>query len=141
MAPHPDDVLAVSNLKARYCASLDLGATHAARARALLSEIFTPDAEGDYGFGVVAGPALLDFLSTALAKSSEWAWHSISSPRIEPDGDGLRADWTTLVVVKRPGREAPDKIPGRYRDRFERVDGVWRIRAVTFRRAGEEIFL
>lgn len=141
MAPPPEDVLAVCNLKARYCAAVDLGATDGARARALLSEIFAPDADGDYGFGVVSGAALLDFLSTALAKSSEWAHHSIASPRVETDGLNLIGAWTTLVVVKRPGRDAPDMIAGRYHDRFAQRAGVWRMRAVTFRRAGEEILL
>lgn len=129
------DVLAIQNLKARYCAGADLAATNADAARQVLRSVFTADFRGDYGFGPLEGPdAIIEFLCTQIAASSEWLIHMLHSPQIVIDGAGATGDWTVMAMMKRREGGARDTVLGRYSDVLRRTDDGWRIARLTFSR-------
>ncbi|MFN3472409.1 MAG: nuclear transport factor 2 family protein [Blastomonas sp.] len=130
-----DDYAAIQNLKARYCASADSSCEDRDAARAALLALFAPDVTADYGMEPIAGAeAVADFLSVAISGGSEWMIHNLHSPLVEIDGDGATGQWTVNVRMKRPGIAEPAFVFGRYHDAFRRVDGAWKIAAITFRR-------
>lgn len=132
-----EHVHAIQNLKARYCAATDLSAGDPAQALALLTDMFLPDAVGDYGSGPLVGrEAVLGFLCTVIAANSEWLIHMLHSPIIECDGETAQGDWTVMVHLKRRGGEAVDVVIGRYSDRFRLTPDGWKIERVGFRQPG-----
>jgi hypothetical protein len=130
-----DEALAIQNLKARYCAAADLAATDPEQARRQLAALFTEDFRGDYGAGPLIGAAaIIDFLCTAIAASSEWMIHMLHSPRIEVNGDEATGDWTVLVHSRRRESGQVETVIGRYSDMLLRTPDGWRIAGVTFTR-------
>ena len=130
-----DDLAAIQNLKARYCAAVDGAAGDLDGARAALAAVFMPDVVGDYGFRVFEGAAeLADFLCTSIASGSEWAIHTIHSPMITVEGDRASGSWTVIALLKRRGGGQVDQVVGRYSDEFARTGEGWRIGRVGFSR-------
>lgn len=130
-----DDYAAIQNLKARYCASADSSCEDRQVARAALTGLFAHDVTADYGMEPITGAeAVADFLSVAISGGSEWMIHNLHSPLVEVDGDTATGQWTVNVRMKRPGNAELAFVFGRYHDVFRRVDGAWKIAAITFRR-------
>jgi ketosteroid isomerase-like protein len=128
-----NDLLAIANLKAHYCATADSAATDPETARACFADIFTDDFVGDYGMGLIQGPqAIADFLCAAIAGNSDWMIHMIHSPRIVVTGDTATGDWTLLVHSKRRDTGEVMHVIGRYSDEFRRTTDGWRIAKVGF---------
>lgn len=124
---------AIQNLKARYCATADLAAPDPGRARELFEDIFAPDVVGNYGVDPLIGrDALVEFLCTAIAGSSQWLLHAIHSPLIVVNGEYATGDWTVMVHLKRRDGGAVDVLLGRYSDSFRLTPGGWRIEKVNF---------
>lgn len=131
------DLLAIHNLKARYCAAADLAATDADGARAMFAGIFTADFRGDYGAGALDGPnAITEFLCTAIAGNSEWMLHMLHTPDIRIDGDTAEAVWTVMAVMQRRAGGTRDTVLGRYADSLRRTAHGWRIARLRFIRVG-----
>ena len=130
----PGDATAIANLKARYCFAADMAAGDPDRARNLFQGIFTDDFVGDYGFPLEGPEAIIEFMCTMIAKSSEWMIHMVHSPRITVDGDTATGDWTVMVHMKRCEGGAVDVIVGRYADEFRMTPNGWRIVRVVFSR-------
>lgn len=127
------DLLAIHNLKARYCAAADLAATDPDGARTMFASVFTADFRGDYGFGALDGPeAITDFLCTAIAGNSEWMLHMVHTPDIRIDGDAAEAVWTVMAVMQRRAGGARDTVLGRYADTLRRTAEGWRIARLRF---------
>ena len=132
-----DHVVAIQNVKARYCAAVDRLTGDPEGAREVFRSIFLPDVVGDYGFQLLNGmDALAEFLCTAIAGNSEWRLHMIHSPLVEVTGDTATGDWTVMVHLKRPQTEQVDVIIGRYSDEFRATAEGWRIARVGFARLG-----
>jgi hypothetical protein len=131
------DVVQLQTLKAIYCEAVDDCVNDGGGAAARLRELFTEDATGDYGTGVLRGrDALIEFLVNSIKSSSDSAWHAIHSPRIEIDGDTGVGRWTIMVRRKARGSSEFETIIGRYLDEFRRTANGWRIRGVRFIRQG-----
>ncbi|MBS3962387.1 MAG: nuclear transport factor 2 family protein [Sandarakinorhabdus sp.] len=130
-----EDLLAIQNVKARYCAAADLAAADPAGARAMFATIFTADFRGDYGVGPLAGPeAIVDFLCAGIASSSEWMLHMIHTPDIRIEGDSAEAIWTVMAVMQRRNGGPRDTVLGRYADTMHRTPDGWRIARLRFSR-------
>lgn len=130
-----EDVLAIQNLKALYCATADRAAGDPEGALAAFGSIFLPDVEADYGYDPMLGAdALGDFLCRAIAGNSEWVLHMIHSPMIEIDGETATGDWTVMAHLKRREGGQVDVVMGRYSDAFRRTPEGWRISRVAFTR-------
>jgi hypothetical protein len=130
-----DHVLAIQNLKARYCAVADSAADDPDGALAAFGLVFLPDVEADYGFGSMLGAdALGRFLCTAIAGNSEWVLHMIHTPSIQITGDTATGDWTVMAHLKRRETGEVDLVRGRYSDQFRLTPEGWRIARVNFAR-------
>ncbi len=135
MSALADDVLAIQNLKARYCAVADSAADDPDGALAAFGSVFLPDVEADYGFEPMRGAdALGKFLCTAIAGNSQWVLHMIHTPMIEITGDTAKGDWTVMAHLKRRESGEVDLVRGRYSDEFRLTPEGWRIARVTFTR-------
>jgi hypothetical protein len=131
-----EDVVAIQNLKARYCVAVDALTADTASAAETFRSIFHQRAVAEYGGDPVIGiAALTEFLCSAIAGNSEWRVHMIHTPLIVVDGDRATGDWTLLVHLKRPGGTV-DVLLGRYSDEFVRTAEGWRIARVRFLRQG-----
>jgi ketosteroid isomerase-like protein len=128
-----DDALEIANLKARYCASADRCAHDPAGGRAAFTMMFTPDADADYGYGLLTGiPAIADFLAESIAGESEWMIHMLGSPRISVSGDEATGDWTIKIHSKRRSGSMMEVV-GRYSDVFQYAAEGWKISHIRFR--------
>lgn len=135
MTSRRDDVTDIQNLKASYCAYVDSATADPGTARQLLGDVFQPDIVGDYGFRVFDGAGeLAGFLCDALVSASEWALHTLHSPRIELAGDRAAGSWTVVAYMKRREGGAIDTVFGRYADEFIRTPQGWRIARIKFDR-------
>lgn len=127
--------LAIANLKARYCRAADTAADDVDAARAMFASLFTADFVGDYGYGLLHGPAAItDFLCDAIAGGSVWMIHMLHSPRIEVDGDRATGEWVVTAQSKRRETGELSVVLGRYSDVFRRDADGWRIARITFTR-------
>ena len=129
------DYEAIQNLKARYCQAADSSPEDRDAAIARLMALFARDVRADYGFGEMDDPqAICTILTDKIGGGSEWMVHNIHSPLIEIAGDEASAAWTVNVRMKRRQTGNIDFVFGRYRDRFRREDGEWKISRVAFDR-------
>lgn len=130
-----DTVLAIQNLKARYCAVADSAASDPEGALAAFGSVFLPDVTADYGFEPMQGVDTLGrFLCTAIAGNSQWVLHMIHTPMIQISGDTAKGDWTVMAHLKRRESGEVDLVRGRYSDEFRLTPEGWRIARVTFTR-------
>jgi ketosteroid isomerase-like protein len=118
-----DDRAAVIDTVNRYATALD------SRDWALLDEVFTPDAVGDYGRGELKGRDALRSMIRRMLDGSGPSQHLLGNHRVELDGDVARC--TCQVRAFSAGRGAAAgrsyEILGEYRDRLVRTKGGWRI--------------
>lgn len=132
MASNLEDVHEIEKLKARYADAVDGGWTgvKAHDADALLA-LFTPDGEWDSGaFGGGRGhDGIRTFMETGEA-IMPFAFHHITNPRIEIDGDRATARWHAILAVT---AEAQAKLhAGIYDDRMVRTPDGWRFERLRF---------
>jgi hypothetical protein len=123
------DIEALKTLKARYCHLVD------ARRWEELSELWTEDATCDYGFfGCYNGrdEIVNRFFREMVDSVSSFMVHMVHNPLIQIQGDSASASWylTAQTTYKRTNQAI--WVMGIYRDRFERVDGGWKIASLQF---------
>lgn len=121
-----EDILAIGQLRAKYCSYLDAGRWHAVAA------LFTEDGEF-HGIGSAVGrEQLADFYARVRRESIEAWWHFSSNETVELDGD--RATGQTYLDQPCVIDGVAYASAGRYHDEFVRVDGEWFFakRTVTF---------
>jgi hypothetical protein len=120
------DKLEIHAALVRWCRGLDLGDAE------LIASAYHPDAVDEHGTehytGATAGPG---YVGKHLRKFRRHL-HTVFNASIEVDGD--RADcesysiaYLVLADPDDPAKERLMTVAGRYLDRFERRDGVWRI--------------
>ena len=117
-----DDIVAIQQLYAGFCNTLDDGEADA------FAECFTADASfGGVGTPVRGHDALRKFAVDMVGKNVR---HVATGIYVEGDGD--EAVGRAYLVAYRGTRPAKLLATGRYRDRMRRVDGSWRFTERVF---------
>jgi hypothetical protein len=91
--------------------------------------VFWDDAYLDYGFYLGGPDGFVDFAQTALTRYSS-CHHLIGQVQIEVEGDQAYGEVYYQAFhkgVDEDGQSIDRIIAGRYIDRYERRDGVWKI--------------
>ena len=100
---------------------------------ALLASAYHPDAEVAYG--MFAGPAraFAEYLIGAMA-GAPVTLHRTSNMRVRVAGDRARSESYVIAYMRGPdeGTDYQRLVGGRYLDRHERRDGVWKIAHRTY---------
>lgn len=100
---------------------------------ALLRSCFHADSYDDHGHFKGNGQDFAAFIVKSIAERAHHTTHSVANVLIELDGEDenvARSESYVLAYLRRAdddGKEWLDFFAGRYVDRFERRDGVWRI--------------
>jgi hypothetical protein len=132
MASLIEDVYEIEKLKARYAHAVDGGWTgvtpHDADA---VLELFTEDGSWDSGaFGGGQGHAgIREFMLTGAA-IMPFAFHHISNPLIQVDGDRATARWHALLAVT--AEDQAKLHTGIYDDLMVRTPDGWRFHRLRF---------
>jgi hypothetical protein len=114
----------IRDVLARYCRGIDR------LDEDLLRSVYHPDAIDDHG-GYVGG--VDGFVEWAFSKMAgrEYGQHSLGTVIIDLDGDvAFTESYFTSSSVARQKGDSPrmlSVLSGRFVDRFERRDGIWRI--------------
>jgi hypothetical protein len=132
MSKHLEDIHEIERLKARYADAVDGGWTGVTPhdADAVLT-LFIEEGVWDSGaFGGGQGHAgIRDFMATGAALMP-FAFHHISNPLIEVNGDQATARWHALLAVT---AETQAKLHvGVYDDRLVRTTDGWRFEVLRF---------
>ena len=93
----------------------------------LLSGTYHDDGVDVHGATVNAGPEYAAWVNGVHAAPSANHLHHITTHRCEVDGDEAHAESYVLVTLLSPDSSTATVMCGRYLDRLERRDGVWRI--------------
>jgi ketosteroid isomerase-like protein len=102
----------------------------------LLTGTYHDDGVDEHGRAVTPGPEYAEFINGVHAATSQAHTHNITTHTCEIDGDVAHADSYALVALLGPDGSTAQLMSGRYIDRLERRDGVWRI---AVRRATVEL--
>ena len=125
-----EDIEEIKNLQARYAYLIDT------RQFERVADLFTDDLVADYG-GMAKHTSkaeLVEGMTRDAAGYSMWR-HQMLMPLIELDGDKATGTWYLLCpfTAIRPEGDVPGWIQGKYeRIDYVRVDGIWKIRHLTF---------
>jgi SnoaL-like domain len=126
-----DDRTAVIDTVNRYAAALD------SRDWALLDEVFTPDAVGDFGRGPLTGREALRELVRRMLGGSGPSQHLLANHHVELGGDSARCVCQVRAFSAGTGPAAGRsyELFGEYRDQLVRTPEGWRIarREMTIR--------
>lgn len=94
----------------------------------LLTAAYHEDGIDEHGAGAVnRGPDYAEWANAIHAGGSQLHLHNITTHNCEIDGDKAHAESYVLVGLLNPDGKTVRFINGRYIDRLERRDGVWRI--------------
>jgi hypothetical protein len=96
----------------------------------LLRSVFHADATDDHGGYKGLAHELPDYIADATARLNTIStMHSLHNCIIDVDGEVAHAETYFTAVRRRQGEHGPelDWMGGRYVDRLERRDGVWKI--------------
>jgi ketosteroid isomerase-like protein len=118
-----DDRTAIIDTVNRYAAALD------SRDWALLDEVFTPDAVGDFGAGLLTGREALRDLVRRMLGGCGRSRHVLADHRVELAGDTARCVCRVHALSSGAGSAAGRRheLFGEYRDRLVRTPDGWRI--------------
>lgn len=121
-----DDYFAIQKLIHSYPLHLDRGELDAMAELFRHADVYMGDGEPVRSDPKAVAQAFRDFLRI-YEDGTPRTRHITSNLIIEPDGEG-RAKASSYVMVFQQTKELPLQpiIGGDYRDRFEKVDGVWR---------------
>jgi ketosteroid isomerase-like protein len=118
-----DDRAAVIDTVNRYATALD------SRDWALLDEVFTPDAVGDFGAGPLSGREALRDLVRRVVGGGGPSQHLLGNHRVEVDGDTARCVCQVRAFSAGSGAAGGGsyELLGEYRDQLVRTPDGWRI--------------
>lgn len=95
---------------------------------ALLRAAYHPDGLDEHGSGAVnSGLDYADWANAVHAGGSQLCLHNITTHNCEIDGVTAHVESYVLVGLLNPDGKTARFINGRYVDRMEKRDGVWRI--------------
>jgi hypothetical protein len=131
MASHPDPVIqtlldrqAIADVLHRYCRGCDRADEEALR------DCFHPDATHRHGSFTGRSQAFVD-LAMQIVRPLKMCKHMVSNLTIDLDGDTAHSECHYLAYHRRvnaaTGADEDYFAGGRFLDRLERRDGVWRI--------------
>jgi len=114
-----DDIEAIRNLKAKYCAFCDDGYNADG-----IASCFVEDGIWDGGVrGTYEGrEAIRSFFSTGTSRIT-FAVHNVLNPIIEVDGDTAHASWYLFQPCTEAGQAY--WVSGVYQDDYVKVNGQW----------------
>jgi ketosteroid isomerase-like protein len=106
----------------RYCRAVDRCDEQ------LLRSVYHPDAIDDHGVFKGKASDFVDFAMAAL-EPIKLTSHSVSNVLIEVEGDTAYSEAyvTAFHRIEKEGKDYDVILGGRYIDRFERRNGVWKI--------------
>jgi hypothetical protein len=93
----------------------------------MIASTYHPDGVDVHGSTVNAGPDYAAWANAAHASTSANHLHNITTHRCEIDGDTAHAESYVMVTLLDPESTTTTVMCGRYLDRLERRDGIWRI--------------
>jgi len=111
-------VLDVINRHARGCDRHDTD---------LIDSAYWPDGQDEHGTSVNAGNEYGQWANNSHAATSSAHQHHVTTHTCDVDGDTAHAESYVMVVLLAPDEKSVQVMTGRYLDRLERRDGVWRI--------------
>lgn len=121
-----EDIEAIKQLKAQYCAACDDGYDFDR-----LASLFTPDALWDGGktFGVADGREAIRRHFQGASKRVTIARHQVMNPIIEVDGDTATGHWLLFQPCTNANAEGEKAVwlAATYADTYACVDGTWLI--------------
>jgi hypothetical protein len=139
MTVTPEDLVeieAIKRLKYRYVRLLDLKEFDE------LEELFLEDATATYSDGTYSfdnRDGIMGFLRESLGSTTMLTSHKVHQPEIDLTGpDTATATWGLEDVVILADHRLTIRGAAFYSDRYEKVDGEWRIRHTGYRRVYEE---
>lgn len=132
-----DDYFAIQKLVYSYPYHLDRGELAEMAALFAHADVYMPGMEPVRSNPAGVEKAFRDFLQV-YANGTPRTRHLTSNLIIEPDGpDRARATCYVMVFQQTQALPLQPIIGGDYRDRFEKVDGIWRF---TERHIGNDLF-
>ena len=93
----------------------------------LISAAYHTDGFDEHGKAINPGPKYAEWINPVHAAGSQNHLHNITTHNVEIDGDVAHAESYVLVALLNHDGETARLINGRYIDRLEKRDGVWRI--------------
>lgn len=93
----------------------------------LMSNVYFEDGIDEHGPTVKTGPEYGDWANQAHTAVFEDHLHNITTHTCEIDGDEAHAESYVMGAMRVKGGKIVSLMGGRYLDRLERRDGVWRI--------------
>ncbi|WP_019925362.1 nuclear transport factor 2 family protein [Nocardia sp. BMG111209] len=93
----------------------------------LLGSAYHSDSWDVHGNQVTSGPDYAAFMNPIHDNAAQAHTHNITTHACEIDGDTAHAESYVLVALLAPDAETSTILGGRYLDRLERRDDVWRL--------------
>lgn len=93
----------------------------------LLTAAYHEDGIDEHGYAINPGPKYAEWANAAHSAGSKLHLHNITTHLCEIDGDVAHCESYVLVGLLNNDEKSARLINGRYIDRLERRDGVWRI--------------
>ena len=93
----------------------------------IITAAYHDDGYDEHGKAINPGPAYAAWINPVHAAGSQNHLHNITTHTVEIDGDTAHAESYVLVTLLNHDGETARFINGRYIDRLEKRDGVWRI--------------
>ncbi len=105
----------------------------------LLAAAYHPDGIDEHGSAAIhKGPDYSDWANAVHAAGSQLCLHNITTHNCEIDGESAHAESYVLVGLLNPDGKSCRFINGRYIDRLERRNDVWKI---TLRRCTVDVLI
>ncbi|MCJ2180218.1 nuclear transport factor 2 family protein [Novosphingobium album (ex Hu et al. 2023)] len=102
----------------------------------LITGSYHPDGQHELGRQIISGQDYGDHANHAHGAISEVNLHNVTMHSCEIDGDVAHAESYVIGLFADKGAATSRMLAGRYIDRLERRDGIWRI---ALRRATVEV--
>ncbi|MBX7433915.1 nuclear transport factor 2 family protein [Mycobacterium sp. Y57] len=93
----------------------------------LMASVYHEDGIDEHGPIVKLGPEYGEWANAAHSKVFEDHLHNITTHTCEIDGDVAHAETYVMGAMRAKGGKIVSLMGGRYLDRLERRDGVWKI--------------
>jgi ketosteroid isomerase-like protein len=115
------DRMAIFEIVNRYTRAIDR------HDEEMIASVFHPDAIDNHGDFLGTIEEYIDWVNTGHSQTAEAHMHNVTSQTCEIDGDTAHAETYVIVVLRGPDGDPVRISGGRYLDRLEKRDGVWKI--------------
>jgi hypothetical protein len=93
----------------------------------IITDAYHDDGFDEHGKAINPGPEYAEWINPVHAAGSQNHLHNITTHTVEIDGNTAHAESYVLVALLNHDNATARFINGRYIDRLEKRDGVWRI--------------